>query len=232
MSWLFSAGAVLLRALLMVFWACAAVGGLLTGAAIVFTLGCRLLRPKAERQQEALLRVHRFYPVSGRGRAAYLLLCLEAALAALDQDRAAWAWLLERLWSVVSETDWIRWLRETEPLLPRSVLASECGEAEEAGPAAARALYVQAGWRMLALDPLLEGLYQLVNRWDDGEAHCSEGLAAVDLAEGVLERLSIPLPNGEPLEALLARRDPFLGDPFPRPSPPAAGDSHAEPPGP
>lgn len=51
---------------------------------------------KAEQAADRLV-YHRFYKLSGRGRAAYLILCLEKALQFYGQELAAWEWLLQKL---------------------------------------------------------------------------------------------------------------------------------------
>lgn len=50
----------------------------------------RLTRPKEIRQEEQRIISHRLYKVSGRARAAYLILCLEKVLQFYKQDLTAW----------------------------------------------------------------------------------------------------------------------------------------------
>ncbi len=60
----------------------------------------KLMRPKEVRQEEKHILSHRLYQVSGRGRIAYLILCLEETLRFYRQDLSAWEWVLRRLWSI------------------------------------------------------------------------------------------------------------------------------------
>lgn len=62
------------------------------GASVFLYLVYRLikfLQPKEVRQEERRILSHRFYKVSGRGRASYLILCLEEALLFYGQDFSA-----------------------------------------------------------------------------------------------------------------------------------------------
>ena len=45
---------------------------------------------------------HRFYKVSKRARAAYLILCLEEALKFYDKvNTEKWRWILKELWGIM-----------------------------------------------------------------------------------------------------------------------------------
>lgn len=73
----------------------------------------KFLQPKTVRQEEQQVYSHPFYKVSGRGRVAYLILCLEEVLLFYGQDFSAWERILRELWSITngSEGDWIgTWL--------------------------------------------------------------------------------------------------------------------------
>ena len=90
----------------MKFLAKGLIGGLTMAAAFIgfaralylIYRGIRALRPKEVRQEQRRLLSHRFYPVCWRGRAAYLLLCLEEALIFYRQDLDAWEWIFQKLW--------------------------------------------------------------------------------------------------------------------------------------
>lgn len=85
----------------------------------------KLTRPKKVRQEEQRILSHRFYKVSGRGRVAYLILCLEKTLQFYKQDFTAWEWLLRKLWSITdnSENNWIdAGIDSIGELLPSEVL--------------------------------------------------------------------------------------------------------------
>ena len=49
----------------------------------------KFLQPKTVRQEEQQVYSHPFYKVSGRGRVAYLILCLEEVLLFYGQDFSA-----------------------------------------------------------------------------------------------------------------------------------------------
>ena len=94
------------------------------------------MRPKEVRQGERRILSHRLYRVSGRGRAAYLILCLENALKFYHQDFAAWEWVLGRLWSIteLSESGWLDiWLDSVGELMPDAVLATAAVQRKQAG---------------------------------------------------------------------------------------------------
>ena len=59
---------------------------------------------------------HKFFYISMRGRAAYLILCLEEALKYYDNNNLKrWKWLLNELWKITSTWDIDGWIgRVTE----------------------------------------------------------------------------------------------------------------------
>ena len=75
----------------------------------------KLMRPKEVRQEEQRILSHRFYKISGRGRVAYLILCLEETLRFYKQNFTAWEWILRKLWSITdnSQSNW-----QTAPARP------------------------------------------------------------------------------------------------------------------
>ena len=107
----------------------------------------KLMRPKELRQEEQRIISHRLYKISGRGRIAYLILCLEETLRYYGQDLSAWEWILRKLWSITdcSENNWIGiWLDSIGELLPSMVLTNNTTEATPAEISKARTLYTQA----------------------------------------------------------------------------------------
>ena len=71
------------------FW-----GGIVAATALIGFAGClylvyrliKSLQPKEVKQEEQRILSHRFYKASGRGRVAYLILCLEEVLQLYGQD--------------------------------------------------------------------------------------------------------------------------------------------------
>lgn len=167
-----------------------------------------------------------FYAVSGRGRAAYLLLCLERALAFYGQDLTLWQSLLERYWAITAaeEDAAVDWLETVFYLLPDSVLPYECFEdaSEAAGypwSAAqfeeARRCYTAAGWGMIVFNTLLQNLYLLVSGWDEEGAPTPEGLRLIAEAENQMRVFRVPLPQEGPALAFVkAQKGKGPGAPF------------------
>lgn len=69
-----------------------AMAAILAGFAGFLYRLVKFTRPKEERQENQRMLSHRLYHVSGRGRAAYLLLCLEETLQFYKQDFGDWEW--------------------------------------------------------------------------------------------------------------------------------------------
>lgn len=175
------------------------------------------MRPKELRQEERRILSHRLYRVSGRGRAAYLILCLKSALKFYRQDFSDWEWILGRLWSIteLSESNWMdTWLDSVGELLPETVLVDGGGEGpEEAGRA--RFLYTQAGSAMIVINAILDSVYTMICEWSpDTAAHDPDGLCRIDEAEEVMKRFGVPLPSDEMIYPLLKQRDASFGEPF------------------
>ncbi len=125
----------------------------------------KFMRPKEIRQEEKRILSHRFYKVSGRGRVAYLILCLEGTLRFYEQDFSAWEWVLRRLWSITdcSENNWIDiWLDSIGELLPSMVLSSNTAETTPAEISKVRTLYTQAGNAMIVINAIIENVYTIV----------------------------------------------------------------------
>ena len=175
----------------------------------------KLMRPKEVRQEERRRLSHRFYRVSGRGRAAYLILCLESALEFYRQNFSDWEWFLGRLWSIteLSENGWMDvWLDSVGELMPDAVLTG--GGSEEAGRA--RLLYTQAGSAMIVINAILDSIYTMVSEWSpDTAAHDPEGLCRIDEAEEIMERFGVLLPAEERVQPLvLGQRGDLFGEAF------------------
>jgi len=178
----------------------------------------KLMRPKEVRQEEQRIVSHRLYKVSGRGRIAYLILCLEEALRSYEQDLSAWEWILQRLWSITyrSENDWIGiWLDSIEDLLPSTVLANDTDGTVSGEMSKARTLYTQAGTAMVVINAIIENAYTIVCAWSpDATAHDPDALRLIDKVEGTMAAFGVPLPSNEIVRPLLAQKDPSLGRPF------------------
>ncbi len=119
----------------------------------------KLMRPKEARQKEQRILSHRLYKVSGRGRIAYLILCLEETLRFYGQDFSAWEWILRQLWSITdcSENNWIDiWLDSIGELLPGEVLANNTPETASAEISKVRTLYTQAGTAMIVINDVVQ----------------------------------------------------------------------------
>ncbi len=204
--------------------------GLMTGAVLAavcagfagfFYLLYRLIkrmRPKEARQEEQRILSHRLYKVSGRGRIAYLILCLEETLRFYGQDLSAWEWILRQLWSITdcSQNNWIDiWLDSVGELLPSVVLANGPTEAAPAETSKAHALYTQAGTAMIVINAVIESAYTIVCEWSpDTIAHDPNALRLIDKAEETMNAFGVPLPSSEVMQPLFKQKDPSLGKPF------------------
>lgn len=195
----------------------------------------KLMEPKEVRQEEKRILSHRLYKVSGRGRIAYLVLCLEETLRFYGQDFSEWEWILRKLWSITDccENNWIdSWLDSVERLLPSMVLedgplgndplengawedAAETAPAEIAEISKARILYTQAGTAMIVINAVLETAYRIVCEWSpDAIAHDPSAICLIEKAEETMNTFGVPLPSDEIIEPLLAQKDFSLGKPF------------------
>ncbi len=178
----------------------------------------KLMRPKEVRQEEQRVLSHRFYKVSGRGRVAYLILCLEESLRFYGQDFSAWEWVLRRLWSITddSENNWIDiWLDSVGELLPSTVLTGNPAEAASAEISKARTLYTQAGIAMIVINAIIESAYTMVGEWSpDTIAHDLDALFLIDKAEETMTAFGVPLPPDEIIQPLFGQKDFSFGKPF------------------
>ncbi len=177
-----------------------------------------LMRPKEVRQEEKRIISHRLYKVSGRGRIAYLILCLEGTLRFYEQDFTAWEWILQRLWSITdcSENNWIDiWLDSIGNLLPSEVLTNNTVETTSAEMSKARALYTQAGTAMIVINAIIENAYRVVSEWGpDTAANDPDALLLIGKAEETMKAFGVSLPSSELIQPLLEQKDFSLGKPF------------------
>lgn len=178
----------------------------------------KLMRPKEVRQEDKRILSHRLYKVSGRGRIAYLILCLEGTLRFYGQDFSAWEWVLRRLWSITdcSENNWFDiWLDSIGELLPSEVLANNTTEATSAEISKARTLYTQAGTAMIVINEIIENAYRVVGEWaPDTVANDPDALFLIDKVEETMKALGVPLPSNEIIQPLFEQKDFSLGKPF------------------
>jgi len=190
-----------------------------TGAVVFLYLLYRLFeltQPKEVRWEERRIMSHRLYPVSGRGRVAYLILCLEEALRFYKQDPAGWEWVLRRLWSITdgSEPNWMNvWLDSAGELLPDEVLTGVGPVSVEASRA--RDLYTQAGYAMIVIYTILDNMYMIVNEWDPStEAYDMDAIRRIEKVEETMSAFDVPLPSDETVRPLLEQRASYFGEPF------------------
>ena len=178
----------------------------------------KLMRPKELRQEEQRIISHRLYKVSGRGRVAYLSLCLEETLRYYGQDFSAWEWILRKLWSITdcSENNWIGiWLDSIGELLPSMVLTNNTTEATPAEISKARTLYTRAGTAMIVINTIIENAYTIVYEWSpDTTAHDPEALCIIEKVEETMDAFGVTLPSIRIIQPLFEQKDSSLGKPF------------------
>lgn len=179
----------------------------------------KFMRPKEVRQAEQEILSHRFYKVSGRGRIAYLILCLEKTLQFYKQDFTAWEWILRKLWAITdnSESNWIDvWLYSIGELLPSTVLTNHNNSTVSAEHAEAQILYNQAGTAMIVINTILDSAYTIVCEWaPDTSAHDLDALRCIDKVEATMEAFGISLPSNEIIQPLLSeQKSSSFGKPF------------------
>ncbi len=176
------------------------------------------MRPKEVRQEEQRISSHRLYKVSGRGRIAYLILCLEETLRFYGQDLSAWEWILRQLWSITdcSEKNWIDiWLDSVGELLPSTVLVNDSTEAAPAEMGKARTLYTQAGTAMIVINTVIENAYTIVCEWSPETTACDpDALCLIDKVEGTMKAFGVSLPLNEDIRPLFEQKDSYFGKPF------------------
>lgn len=178
----------------------------------------KLMRPKEVRQEEQRIISHRLYRVSGRGRIAYLILCLEETLRYYGQDFSAWEWILRKLWSITdcSENNWIGISLDTiGELLPSMVLTNSTTETTSTEISKARNLYTQAGTAMIVINTIIESAYTIVCEWSpDTTAHDPDALRIIEKVEETMEAFGVSLPLTEINQPIFEQKDSSFGDPF------------------
>ncbi len=203
----FTAGAVLAAA-------CAGFAGFFY---LLYRL-IKLMRPKEVRQEEQRILSHRLYKVSGRGRIAYLILCLEETLRFYGQDFSAWEWVLRRLWSITdcSENKFIDiWLDSIGELLPSEVLSNNTAETTPVEISKARTLYTQAGTAMIVINTVIENAYTIVCEWSPETTACDpDALCLIEKVEETMTAFGVSLPLNEDIRPLFEQKDSYFGKPF------------------
>ena len=201
------------------FWGGIVIAAAFVGFAVFLYLVYRLikfLQPKTVRQEEQRVHSHPFYKVSGRGRVAYLILCLEEVLLFYGQDFSAWEQILRELWSITngSEGDWIgTWLDSVEALLPSQILTTAPSSSDDIRKI--RNLYTQSGTKMILVSALMESVYTMVCEWaPDTVAYDPDALHFIDETKEMMKKWGVPLPAGENVQFLIAQKDFSLGKPF------------------
>lgn len=203
------------------------IGGIVIAAAFAGFAGVlyllyrliKLMCPKEIQQEERRILSHQFYKVSGRGRVAYLILCLEKTLQFYKQDFTAWEWLLRKLWSITdnSEDNWIdTWLDSIGELLPSEVLTNNNDSTISEEIEKAQNLYTQAGAAMIVINAILNSTYTLVGEWSpDTSAYDPDALYHIDKVEVTMNQFKIPLPSNEIIQRLLSeQKSSTFGEPF------------------
>ncbi len=187
---------------------------------LVSALGWLRLSPE-ERERQAAAARHPFAKVSLRGKAAWLICCLEQALLAwgLDAEEGepgSWYPVLALLWKFpeLPEECLEDWLGQAEDILP-SNLPDLAPRPQGGQVRLAAALYREAGSKMALLGPLVELPVRLVreNREEPG-LHPELPLALLDEAKELLESYGVPQPPADIRDFLLGQRSPGMGERF------------------
>ena len=191
---------------------------------LVSALGWLRLSPE-ERERQAAAARHPFAKVSLRGKAAWLICCLEQALLAwgLDAEEGepgSWYPVLALLWKFpeLPEECLEDWLGQAEDILPSNLLSPspDLAPRPQGGQVRlAAALYREAGSKMALLGPLVELPVRLVreNREEPG-LHPELPLALLDEAKELLESYGVPQPPADIRDFLLGQRSRGMGERF------------------
>lgn len=193
-------------------------------------------KEKAQKQEQRRWKQHRCFPLSGRARAAYLILCLEEALRYYGLDFTRWKHLLEVLWDITQTDDVWEWVAYTCALEPETVTScqdwvewEENGDWEE--PLPDRYRFGEEEFSILqkeyrALPPIADTvLRQLINclqnavaeDWTQDETPYSPSgaMSYIQQAETIARLNGIPLPQKEQaLSFLWTQKDKHWGAPF------------------
>lgn len=158
----------------------------------------KFFQPQKVRQEKQHIRSHRFYKVSGRGRVAYLILCMEEVLRFYGEDFSAWEWILRELWFITNrlEGDWIgTWLDSVWELLPSRILTNKTDTLSSGDIREIQNLYTQSGPTMILVSALMENAYTMVCEWSpDTVAYDPDALRFIDEAEEIMKKCD-PLKN-------------------------------------
>lgn len=184
---------------------------------------------KTERRQ---WQNHRFFPVSKRGRAAYLILCFEEALRFYDGgDFDNWKWLLRELWQITSTWDIDGWVGRICDASPETILEyrsyQEWNEHKkkvgfwcnltEKEFISLQKLYSQGKQFFPVIYKLYETVLDVITLdWGDlEEKHTPSTLSAIERAEQILTEHGIPFPQDQQaLNFIMNHRDGHYGKPF------------------
>lgn len=185
---------------------------------------------KQERGRKAALKAnrrrwqkHRFFPVSKRGRAAYLILCLEEALKFYDSENLeSWKWLLHELWRITSIWEWDidEWVDRICDASIESVMkycAYQKYDLSHDEMESLLELYTEDKSFLPVIDALYNQVYLvIVLDWGDLEpAHTPSALSAIDEAERILTEHGIPFPQDQQaLNFIMSHRNGHYGRPF------------------
>lgn len=185
--------------------------------------------------KESKCKIHKFWKVSKRGRAAYLILCLEEALKFYNQDFSKWKWILEELWKIttIPESEEENWIFRIYDILPNMVFGYNTWEELKTDEKEnlitlnyiyseeqfynLKNLYENAGYRMIVFNSLLEYICYVISD-DYGQyktPHTPDALEFIDKAEEILHNYKIPLPNDEKtLHFIFSQKDKYIGKAF------------------
>ena len=188
-----------------------------------------------KRTVEKSLKKHRFYKLSLRGRAAYLVLCFDQALRFTGQDFAKWEPVRREL-RKVTEENLETWAFRSIDMLPDEVLSAG-SRAEliaqrehtafpdyafsEAEFIAFHTLYAQAGEALAPLSFLMNRILDVaIFGCEDGNPvpHTPGSLPLIDQANAYMQARGIPLPDESAVLSLLhQQRSSGFGKPFQMP---------------
>lgn len=216
----------------------------LTGAAILLFFYRVLLykkpeqrrKEKAQKQEQRRWKQHRCFPISGRARAAYLILCIEEVLRYYRLDFTRWKRLLEILWDITQTDNVWEWVAYTSNLDPETIASCQDWveweeERDWEEPLPDRYRMFEEEFSVLreeyrALPPLADTILRqlldclgnaVTEDWSQEETPNSPSSAMyyIRQAEIVAEYNGIPLPqNEQALAFLLNQKDKHWGSPF------------------
>ena len=231
--------AILLLALICEhLWLLFFVGPLSFCALYCFYFGSSQERKQA-RERNAAIKAerrkwqdHRFFPVSKRGRAAYLILCFEESLKFYDSENLdCWKWLLGELWKITSTWDIDGWVGRVCDASPETVLeyhsyqdweehtkkvGSWCNLSEEEF-VSLQQLYRRNKPFFPVIYELYETILDVITLdWGELETnHTPSALSAIEQAQHILTEHGIPFPQDQQaLSFIMNHRDGHYGEPF------------------